>query len=206
MIPARTSRQRYLGLTLPEVMIAGTLMLLVLGVSMELTRMAYRTFQRSTTTTEYFRKQTVATDLLNRELRLCTEILNPRITEKDYTQNRVFRAGDGDDILIFRRFSPTLDAKSSSHDETVVSYRYDPKRKELIRETLNPNYRPDRPWRKQVSKERSPRVVAEQVEEFTFSVQNPDEHFGAFLVNFQLEVKVGEAISRIGSSVRVRSI
>lgn len=196
MTAARISRDERRGLTLPEVMIAGTLLLLVLGVSVELTRMAYRTFQRSTTTTEIFRKQTIATDLLNRELRLCTAILAPQspVYEKNYL------ATGGDDLLVFRRYSPSLNS------ETVVSYRYDPGEKKLIRETLDPSYDPALPWQSQVSQERSPKVVATEVEEFSFSVLDPDRHFGAFLVNFQLEVKVGEAASRIGSSVRVRSI
>lgn len=198
MTPARTCNKDRSGLTLPEVLIAGTLLLLVLGISMELTRMAYTAFRKSTESTEYFRKQTVAVDMLNRELRLCTAILNPRDVSHKYDQ--VFKAGEGDDLLIFRRYSPTLD------QDTVVSYRYNAKDKQLIRETLDNSYNPDIPWKKQVDLRRAPRVVAEQVEEFSFKVENPDDHFGAFLVNFQLEVKVGEAVSRTSSSVRVRSI
>lgn len=186
------------GLTLPEVLIAGSLLLLVLGVSMELTRMAYNTFQKSTTNTEVFRRQTLATDLLNRELRLCTELLSP--TNPDSNVRPAFHPGGGDPPLVFRRFSPTLNA------ETVVSYRFNPSEKTLIRETYEPQYDPRRRSTQVISKERSPKVVATDVTDFVFSTLDPDDHYGAFLVNFQLEVVVGKAKSRIGSSVRVRSI
>jgi hypothetical protein len=193
MTLARTSDRR--GVTLPEILIAGGLLLLVLGVAAELTRMAYKTFADTTKSTEIYRKQTLATDLLNRELRLCTEILSPG---KNFT--RVYRPGAGDPPLVFRRYSPSL------NEETVVSYRFDPTEKTLIRESFEKQYDPRRRRTQVLSKERSPKVVADHVEEFVFQTVSPDEHYGAFFVEFELQVEAGEASSRIGSAVRVRSI
>lgn len=191
MTQARTCK----GVTLPEIMIAGTLLLLVLGVAAELTRMAYHTFQKTTESTQVFRKQTLATDLLNRELRLCTEILTPRVDHDE-----TYRPGVNDPPLVFRRFSPTLNG------ETVVSYRLDKKTGELIRETYEPGYDPRRRRTQVLSEQRSPKVVATDVEEFLFNTISPEEHYGAYFVNFELEVKTGESTSRVKSAVRVRSL
>lgn len=198
MIAARTSKRlsRGAGLTLPEVLIAGTLLLLVLAVSAELTRMAYNTFRKSTDSTKVFQQQTVATDLLNRELRLCTAVLEPRdpkIYERPYSL-------DGRNKLVFRRFSPSLKR------ETVVSYRLDRQRGELIRETYQPDYDPRRPSSQVLSTSRSPRVVATKVQSFEFTTEHPDKHYGAFFATFRLQVKVGEAVSTVESSVRVRAL
>ena len=197
MTAVKTSRSKR-GLTLPEVMIAGTLLLLVLGIAMELTRMAYRTFQQSQATTEVFRRQTIATDLLNRELRLCTAVLSPPQAVTNYDVE--YRPGTDHDPLVFRRFSPSRSA------ETVVSYRYNASDKTLIRETFEAQYDPRRPATQVLATDRSPKVVATDVSDFVFSTVNPDNHFGAFFVEFQLEVVVGKAKSRVKSAVRVRSI
>ena len=170
-------------------------MLLVLGVAAELTRMAYHTFRSTTASTEIFRKQTLATDLLNRELRLCTKILSPSKRHGDISQ-----PGGGDSPLVFRRYSPSLKA------ETVVSYRLDQGGETLIRESFEPGYDPNSPASQVLSAERSPRIVATEVEDFTFETINPNLHYGAYLVKFELQVKTGEGRSRVVSAVRVRSI
>lgn len=183
------------GVTLPEILISGALLLLVLGVAAELTRMAYKTFRDTTASTEIFRKQTQATDLLNRELRLCTKILSP---SKQFGE--VSQPGNGDAPLVFRRYSPSLKA------ETVVSYRFDKSSKALIRESFKPGYDPNSPASQVLSADRSPRVVATEVDDFSFETISPNLHYGAYLVKFQLQVKTGEGHSRVVSAVRVRSI
>lgn len=203
MIAAKTSKSKraHSGLTLPEVLIAGAVMLLVMGVSAELTKMAYRTFAKTSKSTQTFQEQTLATDLLNRELRLCTEVIAPGT---DYPPVYTLI---GDERLIFKRYSPSLDADPLVTDpHTVVSYRYDPEEKVIIRESYEPGFILDDPTTHIVSNDRSARTVASKVEEFLFDVHDPDDHYGAFMVTFQIEVKTGEGKSRIGSTVRVRSL
>jgi type II secretory pathway pseudopilin PulG len=190
---------RVSALTLPEILIAGTLLLLVLSVAAELTTMAYRTFVRTSETTEVFQDQTIATDLLIRELRLCTAILAPQ-SPKDY--GKKYYPGTQDPPLFFVRYAPGL-----TRDQ-VVSYRVDPTTRDLIRESveIGKDFDPSDPATYTVIDSRSPRVLATKVEDFVFETVSPDEHYGAFFVKFQLEVKVGEATSRIGSGIRVKSI
>ena len=196
---ARNSSDRRRALTIPEVLIAGTLMLLVLGVAAELTTMAYRTFVRTSETTEVFRAQTIATDLLTRELRLCQAILSPKDPKK-YGES--YYPGAQDPPLFFVRYAPGLAS------DQVVSYRVDPVARELIRESVEvcDRFDPSNPSTFTVTESRSARVLATQVQEFVFETVSPDKHYGAFFVEFELEVKVGEATSRIGSGVRVKSI
>ncbi|MCA9777707.1 MAG: hypothetical protein KC800_13355 [Candidatus Eremiobacteraeota bacterium] len=188
-------------LTLPEVLIAGALMLLVLGVAAQLTTMAYRTFVRASETTEVFQEQTNATDLLIRELRLCKQILGPE-DPKNFGKEHIYHPGTTDPPLFFVRYAPGLPA------DQVVSYRVDPERKVLIRESveLTDQFDPSNPASYRVVDTRSPKVLATEVEEFVFNTVSPEEHYGAFFVEFELVVKTGEASSRIGSAVRVRSI
>jgi len=188
-------------LTLPEVLIAGALMLLVLGVAAELTTMAYRTFVRASETTKVFQEQTNAADLLIRELRLCKQILGPEEPQK-YGKDYSYYPGTQDPPLFFVRYAPGLPA------DQVVSYRVDPEKRVLIRESveLTAQFDPANSATYRLLDTRSPKVLATQVEEFVFHTVSPDEHYGAFFVEFQLAVKVGEATSRIGSAVRVRSI
>ena len=199
MIVRSFSKRR--ALTLPEILIAGALMLLVLGVAAELTTMAYRTFVRASKTTKVFQEQTNAADLLIRELRLCKQILGP-MEPQNYGKDHNYYPGTQEPPLFFVRYAPGLPA------DQVVSYRVDPEKKALIRESveLTAQFDPSNSATYRLLDTRSPKVLATQVEEFVFHTVSPDEHYGAFFVEFQLAVKVGEATSRIGSAVRVRSI
>ncbi len=199
MIARSFSERR--ALTLPEVLIAGALMLLVLGVAAELTTMAYRTFVRASETTEVFQEQTNAVDLLIRELRLCKQIIGPE-DPQNYGKDHNYYPGTEDPPLFFVRYAPGRPA------DQVVSYRVDPEKKLLIRESveITAQFDPANPSSYRLLDTRSPKILATQVEEFVFNTVSPDEHYGAFFVEFQLAVKVGEATSRIGSAVRVRSI
>ena len=183
------------GLTLPEILIASALLLLVLGVSGEMTVMAHRSFKQSSASAETFRKQTLAVDLMNRELRLCKRVLNPGTA-----YGTVYNPGSPHPALVFERHSPSLNA------DTVVSYRLDPSTREIIRESFDPGYDPAVPATQVLSTARSPKVVANKVKSFEFEAIDPDLHYGAFFVSFRITVQTGDGEATVGSQIRVRSL
>lgn len=191
----RILRPNHRGLTLPEILIASSLLILVLGVSGEMTIMAHRAFKQTSASAETFRAQTLAVDLMNRELRLCKKIISP-----GKTYGTVYNPGSPDEALVFERHSPSLNA------ETTVSYRLDPSARELIRESFEPGYDRLIPASQVLSASRSPKVMANKVKSFEFEAIDPDLHYGAFFVSFRITVQTGEGEATVGSQIRVRSL
>ncbi len=183
------------GVTLPEVLIAGSLLLLVLTVCGELTKMAYRSFLRTSTSAQTFRDQTLAADLMNRELRLCSGLLS--MSEVHFEP---WNPGQQDVPLVFKRYSP------NSAQDAVIGYRLEIHSGQLLREEYSQAYHPHLPETQLPLPNPPPRKLASEVTSFVFQCLDPKSNYGAYLVSFEIHTKTGEGKAVLGSQVRVRSL